>query len=55
MAKKYIRKNEIRTDLNPSHFNKYGSPHDAVITAKKDINLKPTQKRTLNLLMVLNA
>lgn len=34
MAKKYLRKNEIRTDLNPKHFNKYGSPHDAIITAK---------------------
>ena len=34
MSKKYLRKNEIRTDLNPSHFNKYGKPHDAIITAK---------------------
>ena len=35
MQKKYLRKNEIRTDLNPKHFNKYGKPHDAVITAKQ--------------------
>lgn len=34
MGKKYLRKNEIRTDLNPKHFNKYGKPHDAIITAK---------------------
>lgn len=34
MSKKYLRKNEIRKDLNPSHYNKYGSPHDAVISVK---------------------
>ena len=32
--KKYLRKNEIREDLNPAHRNKYGSTHDAVITAR---------------------
>ena len=32
--KKYLRKNEIRTDLNPKHFNRYGKPHDAIITAR---------------------
>lgn len=35
MSKKYLRKNEIRVDLNPEHLNKYGSPHDAIITARK--------------------
>lgn len=38
--KKYLRKNEIRTDLNPQHFNKYGSPHDALITARLGHKLK---------------
>ncbi len=33
--KKVLQKNEIRVDLNPAHYNKYGAPHDAVITAKK--------------------
>lgn len=42
--KKYLRKNEIRTDLNPLHFNKYGSPHDAVITAKKGHQFKANTK-----------
>lgn len=44
MAKKYLRKNEIRTDLNPLHYNKYGSPHDAVITAKKGHKFKANTK-----------
>ena len=40
MSKKYLSKNEIRTDLNPEHFNKHGSPHDAYITAKYGKKLK---------------
>ena len=44
MSKKYLRKNEIRKDLNPSHLNKFGSPHDAVITAKKGKKLKANTK-----------
>ena len=44
MSKKYLRKNEIRTDLNPKHFNKYGSPHDAYITARKGHKLKGNTK-----------
>ena len=42
--KKYLRKNEIRKDLNPDHFNKYGSPHDAVITAKYKHKFKANTK-----------
>lgn len=34
MSRKYLRKNEIRRDLNPEHFNKFGAPHNAIITAK---------------------
>ena len=33
--KKYLRKNEIRDDLNPKHRNKFGAPHEAIITAKR--------------------
>ena len=44
MAKKYLRKNEIRTDLNPQHYNKYGSPHDAIITAKYGHKYKANTK-----------
>lgn len=44
MAKKFLRKNEIRADLNPAHFNKYGSPHDAIITAKKGHKYKANTK-----------
>ena len=44
MSKKYLRKNEIRVDLNPEHKNKYGSPHDAVITAKKGHKFKANTK-----------
>lgn len=44
MSKKYLRKNEIRVDLNPEHFNKYGSPHDAIITAKKGHKFKANTK-----------
>lgn len=44
MSKKYLRKNEIRTDLNPEHKNKYGSPHEAVITAKKGHKFKANTK-----------
>lgn len=40
MSKKYLRKNEIRTDLNPKHYNKHGSPHEAIITAKYRHNYK---------------
>ena len=40
MGKKYLKKNEIRADLNPAHFNKFGSPHDAYITAKRGKKLK---------------
>lgn len=35
MSKKYLRKNEIRVDLNPEHLNRFGYPHDALITARK--------------------
>ncbi len=44
MSKKYLRKNEIRSDLNPNHYNKYGSPHDAIITAKKGHRYKANTK-----------
>lgn len=44
MSKKYLRKNEIRTDLNPNHFNRYGKPHDAIITAKYGHKLKANTK-----------
>lgn len=44
MSKKYLRKNEIRTDLNPKHFNRYCSPHDAIITAKKGHKYKANTK-----------
>lgn len=47
MQKKYLRKNEIRTDLNPKHFNKYGKPHDAVITAKQGHKYKANTKTHL--------
>lgn len=42
--KKYLRKNEIRTDLNPEHFNRFGYPHDAIITAKKGHKMKANTK-----------
>lgn len=32
---KYLRKNEIRKDLNPDHLNRFGFPHDAIITARR--------------------
>ena len=35
MAKKLLRKREVHTDLNPNHFNKYGKPHNAIISAKQ--------------------
>lgn len=44
MSKKYLRKNEIRLDLNPEHFNKHGSPHDAIISAKKGHKYKANTK-----------
>ena len=44
MAKKYLRKNEIRRDLNPAHFNKYGRPHEAIITARYKHKLKANTK-----------
>lgn len=34
MSKKFLKKNEIRVDLNPKHYNKYGLPHDAIISGK---------------------
>lgn len=40
MSKKYLRKNEIRVDLNPNHFNKHGKPHKAIISAKYRHKLK---------------
>lgn len=40
MSNKYLRKKEIRTDLNPKHFNRFGKPHDAVITARYGHRLK---------------
>ena len=44
MSKKFLRKNEIRKDLNPDHANKFGAMHDAVITAKKGHKLKANTK-----------
>jgi hypothetical protein len=44
LAKKFLRKNEIRTDLNPVHLNKHGSPHEAVITAKHGHKFKANTK-----------
>lgn len=44
MSKKYLRKNEIRVDLNPNHYNKYGSPHDAIITARLGHKYKANTK-----------
>lgn len=44
MSKKYLRKNEIRVDLNPEHLNRFGYPHDAVITAKKGHKFKANTK-----------
>ena len=40
MGKKYLRKNEIRVDLNPNQFNKHGKPHKAIISAKYRHKLK---------------
>jgi len=34
MAKKYLRKNEFRLDLNSEHYNKNERPHPAYITAR---------------------
>lgn len=42
--KKYLRKNEIRRDLNPEHYNKYGSPHIAYITVRLKHKLKANTK-----------
>lgn len=39
-----MRKNEIRRDLNPEHFNRYGYGHDAYISAKKGHKLKANTK-----------
>lgn len=44
MAKRFLKKNEIRTDLNPAHLNKDGKPHDAYITAKKGHKLLANNK-----------
>ena len=44
MSKKYLRKNEIRVDLNPYHRNKYGFSHDAIITAKYGHKYKANTK-----------
>lgn len=44
VSNKYLRKNEIRVDLNPNHYNKYGSPHDAIITARKGHKYKANTK-----------
>lgn len=44
MSKKYLRKNEIRVDLNPEHLNRFGYPHDAIITAKKGHKYKANTK-----------
>ena len=42
--KKYLRKNEIRSDLNPEYLNRFGYPHDAVITAKRGHKYKANTK-----------
>jgi len=44
MSKKYLTKREIRTDLNPNHFNKYGKPHEAIITIKYGHKFKANTK-----------
>lgn len=44
MSKKYLRKNEIRVDLNPEHLNRFGYPHNAIITAKKGHKYKANTK-----------
>ena len=44
MSKKYLRKNEIRIDLNPDHLNRFGYPHDAIITARKGHKYKANTK-----------
>ena len=44
MSKKFLRKNEIRLDLNPNHVNRFGYPHDAVITAKRGHKFKANTK-----------
>lgn len=44
MSKKYWRKNEIRVDLNPEHLNRFGYPHDAIITARKGHKFKANTK-----------
>lgn len=40
MAKKWLRKNEFRLDLNPKHFGKKEKPHPAYITAKRGKKLR---------------
>ena len=42
--KKYLRKNEIRKELNPEHLNKYGASHDAIITVKYKHKFKANTK-----------
>ena len=41
---KYLRKNEIRKDLNPEHLNRFGYSHDAIITARYGHNYKANTK-----------
>lgn len=51
MAKKYLRKNEFRMDLNPLHKNPKGENHPAYITAKKGHKYKAntiTHSRVVN-------
>lgn len=44
MSKKYLLKNEIRVDLNPEHLNRFGYPHDVIITARKGHKFKANIK-----------
>ena len=44
MSKKYLQKNEIRDDLNPEHLNRFGYPHEAIITARKGHKFKANTK-----------
>ena len=44
LNKKYLKKNEIRLDLNPEHLNRFGYPHDAVITARRGHQYKANTK-----------
>lgn len=51
MSKKYLKKNEFRFDLNPSHHNKNEKPHPTYISARYGHKYKAnsiTHSRTVN-------